>query len=230
MGLPKGYKFAKPMTKQHKQNIRVSMKKAHIEGRITTTFKKGHKLGFKKGNKIGLKIGLASRFKEGNVPWNKDKKGLQQGWNKGKKLPPLSEEHKRKISLAWQNPEFVKKMFKAFAAKPNKAEKQLDVLIRSVTADFKYNGDFSQGITIGGRVPDFVNMNGRKQVIELFGDWFHSKEFAEHFNRTFVSVEDKIAHYKKFGFDCLVVWENELKNKETVLNKINNFIASNSKN
>ena len=36
-----------------------------------------------------------SEFKKGHIPWNKDKKGLQIAWNKGK---PWSEETKRKIS------------------------------------------------------------------------------------------------------------------------------------
>lgn len=34
----------------------------------------------------------------GIVPWNKDKKGLQQAWNKGKKLKPTSEDTKKKLS------------------------------------------------------------------------------------------------------------------------------------
>ena len=34
----------------------------------------------------------------GNIPWNKSKKGSQIAWNKGLKMPDLSEEHKQKIS------------------------------------------------------------------------------------------------------------------------------------
>ena len=48
-------------------------------------------------------------FRKGNEPWNKDKKGLQIAWNKGKKCPSISEskkgvkftkEHKEKLSKA----------------------------------------------------------------------------------------------------------------------------------
>ena len=37
-------------------------------------------------------------FAKGHSTWNKGKKGLQIGWSKGKKLPKLSEEHRKKIS------------------------------------------------------------------------------------------------------------------------------------
>ena len=41
-----------------------------------------------------------TQFKKGGIPWNKGKIGVQKSARKGEKLQPLSEETKRKISLA----------------------------------------------------------------------------------------------------------------------------------
>jgi len=41
---------------------------------------------------------IRSEKQKGNIPWNKGKKGVQVGANKGKKFGPPSEEHRAKIS------------------------------------------------------------------------------------------------------------------------------------
>jgi len=65
--------------------------------------------------------------------------------------------------------------------------------------EWMYNGDGSQGVVIGGKIPDFVNINGKKEVIEVFGTYWHGED----------EVEQKIAHYKKYGFKCIVLWDYE---------------------
>lgn len=70
-------------------------------------------------------------------------------------------------------------------------------LERNFPGEWLYNGDGKAGFVIGGRVPDFVNINGRKVVVEVFGEYWHK----------FGSEGDKIAHYSRYGYDCIVVWE-----------------------
>jgi hypothetical protein len=76
-------------------------------------------------------------------------------------------------------------------------------------------------MVLGGRIPDFVNINGKKQIIELFGDYWHGEK---HTGRTKEQEELlKINHYKQFGWDTLIIWENELKELENVKNRISAF-------
>ena len=63
--------------------------------------------------------------------------------------------------------------------------------------EWAYNGNCDLGIIVGGRIPDFVNVNGLKVVIEVFGYYWHKPE----------DEEKKIKHYKKFGYECIVIWE-----------------------
>lgn len=60
-----------------------------------------------------------------------------------------------------------------------------------------YNGNGKQNIIIGGKIPDYVRMDGKKQVIEVFGTYWHNEE----------EEEERIEHYRKYGYDCLVIWE-----------------------
>ena len=61
----------------------------------------------------------------------------------------------------------------------------------------------------------------RKKLIELFGDYWHSKE------RTGIEPKEherkRIEHFKQFGFDTLIIWEHELKDLNKVKNRIIQF-------
>lgn len=67
-------------------------------------------------------------------------------------------------------------------------------------------------VIIGGKIPDFVH-NREKKVIEINGDYFHKGE----------NSQDRIDYFKQFGYDCLVIWASELRNKSKVVEKISFF-------
>ena len=66
--------------------------------------------------------------------------------------------------------------------------------------EWAYNGCLEQGIVLDQMVPDFVNINGKKKIIELYGDYWHQDD----------DPVDRISLFKGYGYDTLVVWEREL--------------------
>ena len=169
----------------------------------------GRQLSVETKEKIGLThLGLKATV-EAREKMRKSRLGM--------KVPSSSLKHKQQ----WQNPEFVHKMMKAWNTKPNKKEMELsDILCNLCPGQFEYNGDFSLGITLSGCIPDFVNVNGKKQVIELFGEYWHrTPERGE---------KEKLRRYHAVGWDCLIIWCNELKDTETLEDKIRVFVGGDS--
>jgi len=72
-------------------------------------------------------------------------------------------------------------------------------LNRNFPGRIGYNGDGRLGINIGGKIPDFVYLDGNKKVIEVLGGvgYYHFLE----------DEELKKAHYKEYGYECIVIWE-----------------------
>ncbi len=71
---------------------------------------------------------------------------------------------------------------------------------------------------IEGKSPDFVNINGQKKLIELFGDYWHSKKITG--KDETMEVNDRVNLFKQYGWDTLIIWEKELKNIDNLKNKI----------
>lgn len=146
----------------------------------------------------------------------------KQNISKSKKGIIFSEDHIKNIGKAskerWKNEEFFKKMFKKFQIKPNKKELLLFDIIKENNFPFNYVGDGQ--IIIGGKCPDFLSSNP-KHIIELFGDYWHSKKPNIPYNQT---EEGTINHYNKYGYKTLIIWEHELICKEDVINKIRGFL------
>jgi len=124
-------------------------------------------------------------------------------------------ETRRKISevrkAQWQDPSYVAKLIKAMGIRPNKLESKLIQIFQEHLPEFKYNGGFDLGVSLGGLIPDFINTNGKKQVIEVLGNYWHSpKVIGDDYRRT---EAGKISIYSSLGYDCLVLWEDDLKGK-----------------
>ena len=152
---------------------------------------------------------------------NKDKEFIKkrtEGIRRKVKTKEWKENNKRLLSKVHNDIEIQKRRFKAISAKPNKSEKKLIELINQNNLPYKYtgNGDF----IIGKKCPDFVNVNGQKKIIELFGEWWHLKKPDIPYNRTEFGTK---AIYSQYGFKTLVIWESELKDMDKVLERIKNF-------
>lgn len=110
---------------------------------------------------------------------------------------------------------FAERMRKSRNAKPNKSEIKLnDILDEMYPGEWKFTGDFS--FIINGKNPDFVNCNGKKLIIELFGEYWHQGE----------TQEDRAKCFSPFGYRTLVIWWKELQDKELTINKIRGFIEN----
>lgn len=111
---------------------------------------------------------------------------------------PFSEAHLRHLSeareLNWKDPDYVENQRIARGLSPNMTEALLGQLLEQFFPGvWEYTGDFS--FSIGGRIPDFTDKVG-KRVIESMGGYRHDPE----------DEENRIIHYRKYGYDCIVVW------------------------
>lgn len=156
---------------------------------------------------------------------------------KGTKLgdanPSKRSEVRRKIAQTLKNgassfhhlkehPEWRRKSLEALIKKPTKPEKKLISIIERNALPFEYVGNGK--VIIGTLNPDFVHNNGKNKVIEVFGRLFHDPE---------VSFKDQIpwhqqywgrmACYAQFGYDCLILWEDELDDEKEVVENVHWF-------
>jgi hypothetical protein len=104
---------------------------------------------------------------------------------------------------------------KARDTKPNNLEKKATEFFNEIQpGEWSYVGDGK--FIVGTKNPDFIGLRDKKKLIEIFGTWYHSAEFAKRNNFRHVSPEDRVGYFKKFGFDTLIVWEREFKDLENL--------------
>jgi len=225
------YKGRKPRSEQAKKNISEAHKgiiQSEKQRQKVSERMKGNKynLGKIRTEESNLKTSqtLKKKYQDGSfVSGMKGKKHTEE-WKKevSRKLKGVvrTEDYKKKMSKThkekWQDPEFAEKriadFFKGNRCKPNKPEMFLkNVLEQLYPGEWRYVGDGQ--VFIAGKCPDFINVNGQKKIIELFGDYWHRGQ----------DPQDRADIFKPFGFETLVIWEKELKNFKSLRRKIFNF-------
>jgi len=192
----------------------IAIKRIQEQGR-TSNFP----YSFKKGNKYGYKDGRCSKTYYCKVCGKKInrntalyKSGLCKSCaNKGK----LSCHFGKKEDLKHKEKR-IQKTIRAVHQFPNKKEKLLDDLLHQILfREYKYVG--SGEVILCGFNPDFVNVNGQKKIIELYGDYWHNlPSYKERDERRLIA-------YNKYGYKTLIIWEHELKNLELLVSKIMEF-------
>jgi len=149
-------------------------------------------------------------------------KNNTHGFQKGKRCP-LSEIVKRKIgdankiSLKGHHPktEFkkgyifskeirekqIRNSLLALKNRPTSLEKKSIEIIQKNNLPYRYVGDGS--FLIGYKNPDFVNINGEKICIEVANRFHHQGNWKE----------KRIEYFSKWGWKCIVIFEDELEDK-----------------
>jgi very-short-patch-repair endonuclease len=166
---------------------------------------------------FGTKMSAESSIKKSRSlkkAWRRARSNTETGLYSDVRRATLKKaaEHRRYIPWGqWKN-----------IGKKNRAEAKLERFLKiAFPGEFKYVGD--KQVCIGRRFPDFINVNGRKELIELFGDHVHGPEFTG--RRRCDESRSKKAHYKKFGFRTAVVWTKQLNNEEKLLQSIQQQLA-----
>jgi len=134
--------------------------------------------------------------------------------------PEIKEKMRNSKRRNWANKNYREKQLKAILKglfkRPTSLEQKMIDFIQKHNLPFKYCGDGS--ILIGFKNPDFVENNGRKLCIEIA-----NKVKFMHPDGWDIK---RIEHFAKYGWKCLVLWEDELKNEDKLLEKIKKFMGS----
>ncbi|KKK89931.1 hypothetical protein LCGC14_2728160 [marine sediment metagenome] len=132
----------------------------------------------------------------------------------------MSRTGKRLWRLSSHRDKLVSTSRKAMSIHPNKPESIVLELLNIIAPnEWAFVGDGQ--VIIEGKIPDFININGQKKIIEVFGDYWHG-ERARCYEKT---EEGRKRLFKKYGYLTLIIWENELKDVDRVRDKIKEFVG-----
>lgn len=124
-----------------------------------------------------------------------------------------------RINSLWSNPVKAAEMLRnsriATGCKLNDCERRIETILNEMYPGlWEFVGDGTK--VIYRYCPDFINEKD-KLILEFFGGYWH--------NRTGEKERDakRIEVFSRYGYETIVIWENELKDIEAVKNKIRNF-------
>lgn len=151
----------------------------------------------------------AEGLKSASSPASRKKQGesLKSWW--GNLAPEKKEEVLNNSILS---DEAIRNKVKACNQRPTQPEGFMDrYQQRKHPGKWIYNGDYSQGVKVGLRIPDFIRADGTKEAISMMG----SLGFGHFLNDEGIEIE----YYKEHGWKCTVIWEWDVWDPEE-LNKI----------
>ena len=102
-----------------------------------------------------------------------------------------------------------------------KPELIFDEICKKNNLPFKYTGDGS--FWIHNINPDFVEVNGKKIAVEIFGDYWHSPLLNKNLREDATLIYRKKT-LKKYGWKLIVFWQTDLLRKDAeqfVLSNLN---------
>jgi hypothetical protein len=161
----------------------------------------------------------SSDFKKGKT-WEELYKNAEEMF---KKARGKRNSQKTEFKKGWQNTEKGKMMIikrtKKLGAHQSKAEEIAIRLINENNLPFNFVGDGK--LIIGSKNPDFIYLRDGRKIIEIFSDYWHRDDIAKYWHQT---EEGCKIYYELLGYNVLIIWENELKSPNKVVDKIRDFI------
>ena len=118
------------------------------------------------------------------------------------------------MKAKWQEDDYVAMQMRVRKCSPNNTEQKLTDLINTNHIPFRFVGDGK--FILGGKCPDYIHIGEKKQIIELFGTYWHNM----------LDVGHRVEYFRQYGYSTLIIWEDELKDEKKVIKKIKRFILS----
>lgn len=120
----------------------------------------------------------------------------KHSWNKGISPSPVT----------------LRKILSKSHRSPNGTELVLNQLLKTnFPHEWKFVGNGR--VVIEGKNPDFININGKKLIIDLFGKHWHDED----------EIEPRINLFAKYGYKTLILWDYELKDEKNAIERIKNL-------
>lgn len=92
---------------------------------------------------------------------------------------------------------------------PNKDEHKLNYILKTnFPKEWKFVGNGK--VSIEGKNPDFMNINGKKLIIDLFGKHWHDES----------EVEPRKKLFATYGYKTLILWDYELKDEKYIIEQV----------
>ncbi len=168
------------------------------------------------------------RQRQAMIDWHKlgiGKESLREHIRIALNTPIVRERKSLSAKKHWSDKDRASRHVEAIArgmqTKPNIPETTiLNILNEYFPEQWRYTGD--GGMILGGLIPGFVNVNGKKAIIEVFGDYWH-KERVRKFEDT---EQGRIEAFAEFGYNTLILWEKDIKRlpKELLVERIKSFV------
>ncbi len=215
------YKIAK-ISNYHPQTIYRYLKNFNIPRRSIAEARKGKNHSEETRKKMSLSAIQRSKnpeYKEkqrlshlGNKHSKKTKehlssirKGKSCPWKKGTPPKKVRDKISATLKKRYQDKEFKEKMIKALLRglmiRPTSYEKKIIEVCKKYSLPFRYvgNGDF----IIAGKNPDFIHNNGKKLFIEVFHNYWKSKDYRK----------SRAMLFGQYGFKVLFLDDSDMENK-----------------
>jgi predicted DNA-binding protein YlxM (UPF0122 family) len=163
-------------------------------------------------------------FKKNMATPSKNNK-LTKRWRENMSKSKIKLFKEGKFIQPMANPKSLKKLMRAIHLSPNKTEKKLIELIKKYNLSYQFN-DKEHRIIIGQKIPDFYDVDGKNNLIEVFGEPWHDPKKAFKklpFRKTYPGTKQ---YYRRLNYNCLIIWYKEFtkaKWEERILNKIQKF-------
>ena len=114
----------------------------------------------------------------------------------------------------WKNPVYREKVIRnslrGLLKRPTSFEKYVINIIKKYNLPYKYvgNGDF----ILGGKNPDFINVNGEKICVEVYCYYWHPKNYER----------IRYKHFTKYGWKTIFINEDDVlsNNERGILKKL----------
>lgn len=205
--------------KSHPQSISVRAK-----------ISQSHK-GLRPGPETCVKLSESHR---GKTPSLETRQKMSQARQKFLSSKAERDKIAENMKRLWSNSDYkaqrVRAVLKGLFKRPTKPEKRAIDIIDKNNLPYKYTGDGS--VVIAGLSPDFTNCNGAKKLIEIFGVTFHDPNISFRKQMPLSQQETyRKAIYASLGFDCLVLWDDEMGrlSDEDIADTIKKFTKSRHK-